>query len=74
MNVGMLWLDDERDRSLQEKVRRAAEYYQRKYGDMPQLCFVNQTAVAEGERVDQIDVVPAAYVLPHHFWLGMRES
>ena len=41
MKVGMLWVDTDRKRSLDEKVQRAAEYYQEKYGLMPDLCLVN---------------------------------
>ena len=32
MDTGMLWYDDDRQRTLEEKVRRAADYYRHKYG------------------------------------------
>ena len=47
MNVGMLWLDDDRKRSLDEKVNRAVEYYREKYGRMPEMCLVNKGMLAE---------------------------
>ncbi|MCA9874063.1 MAG: hypothetical protein H6659_00215 [Ardenticatenaceae bacterium] len=72
MNVGMLWLDDDRQRSLDEKVNRAAEYYQEKYGRSPELCLVNQKSLSEKKTVGHIEVQPAQTVLPHHFWLGMK--
>lgn len=72
MNVGMLWLDDDRNRSLDEKVSRAVEYYREKYGRMPELCLVNKTMLAEERLVGKVSVQPQAAILPHHFWVGMK--
>ena len=74
MDVGMLWLDDNRKRSLEQKVLRAADYYEVKYGRQPELCFVNQAALAEEMAVRSIQVKGVATVLPHHFWLGMSNG
>ncbi len=74
MNVGMLWLDDDRKRSLDEKVSRAAEYYREKYGRMPEMCLVNQGMLETEMRVGKVNVQPIANILPHHFWLGMKTS
>lgn len=72
MDIGMLWLDDDRQRSLDEKVNRAAEYYLEKYGRSPELCLVNNRSLNETKKVGQIEVQPAQTVLLHHFWLGMK--
>ena len=72
MNVGMLWLDDDRNRSLDEKVSRAVEYYREKYGRMPEMCLVNKEMLAEEKQVGKVCVQPLATILPHHFWLGMK--
>ena len=74
MNVGMLWLDDDRTRSLEEKVSRAVEYYREKYGRMPELCLVNTTMIPEETKVGKILVQPQSVILPHHFLVGMRAS
>ena len=71
MNVGMLWLDTDKSRSLDEKVLRAIEYYQDKYGRLPELCLVNSRVIAEAKSVGQVKVEAARTVLPDHFWLGM---
>ncbi|MCA9983458.1 MAG: hypothetical protein KDE09_09965 [Anaerolineales bacterium] len=71
MQIGMLWLDDDQKRPLEEKVERAAAYYQDKYGQTPTLCFVNAKAVAERTTIGRIDVRPAKHVMPSHFWLGV---
>jgi hypothetical protein len=74
MNVGMLWLDDDRNRSLDEKVNRAVEYYREKYGRMPEMCLVNKGMLAEEKQVGKVNVQPIANILPHHFWLGMKTT
>jgi len=71
MKVGMLWLDTDRKRSLDEKVRRAAEYYQEKYGLMPELCLVNSKVTVDEKKVGEVKIESAKSVLPNHFWLGM---
>lgn len=75
MNVGMLWYDDDKSRSLEEKVRRAADYYQRKYGRKPNLCLVNPQSGLNGKmaKVASVELKTAANVLPHHFWVGIAE-
>ncbi len=75
MNVGMLWYDDDKSRSLEEKVRRAADYYQRKYGRKPNLCLVNPQSGLNGKtaKVASVELKTAGNVLPHHFWVGVAE-
>lgn len=75
MNVGMLWLDTDAKRSLEEKVQRAVEYYRDKYGRAPELCLVNKQMLADSElKIGAVKVQPAKNVLPHHFWVGMGTS
>ena len=64
MNIGMMWLDDVKDRSLEEKVERAAAYYQQKYGHMPNLCMVSESSLAEDTVFGEIKVQPAKFVRP----------
>ena len=72
MQIGMLWLDDDKKRPLEEKVERAAAYYRDKYGQMPTLCFVNGQALADRVQVGRIEVRPVKHVMPSHFWLGVE--
>jgi hypothetical protein len=74
MNVGMLWLDDDKKRPLTEKVQRAADYYREKYGRFPELCLVNSQALSSERQVGKIKVQPARTVLRDHFWLGMQPN
>ena len=72
MQIGMLWLDDDKKRSFDEKVRRAVDYYQDKYGRLPDLCFVNKAMLPQEKRVGKVNVHPANHVMQHHFWLGVK--
>jgi len=72
MNIGMMWLDDDQRRSLEEKVQRAADYYSEKYGRLPELCLVNTKMLVGEKKIGKIEVKPVKTVLPYHFWLGMK--
>lgn len=72
MNVGMLWLDDDKHTTLEEKIERAAEYYQNKYGQSPDFCLVNQSMLEEEKKLGQIQVRPVQNVLRNHFWVGIQ--
>ena len=75
MDIGMLWLDDDKRRSFEEKVKRAADYYREKYGRFPELCLVNGAMLPdEKKKVGRIEVQLTQTVLPHHFWLGMKAN
>jgi len=74
MNMGMLWLDDDKQTSFEEKIRLAADYYKEKYGQTPDLCLVNQKMLAEEKRVDKIQVQPVHHVLINNFWVGVKNS
>lgn len=79
MEVGLLWYDADPRRSLADKVGRAAQRYQEKYGRWPNTCFVHPQAVegeaqkltcqANGARLE-VQVVPAPTTLLHHLWIG----
>jgi hypothetical protein len=74
MDIGMLWLDDDKRRSLEEKVQLAAAYYLNKYGQKPELCLVNKAMLAQEQRFGSIKVQPVQNIMPHYFWLGRRAS
>jgi len=72
MRVGWLWFDNDPGRSVEEKVRRAAERYREKFGRAPDTCYVHPQAIGEKElQCGPVRVVAARHVLLHHFWLGI---
>ena len=72
MKIGMMWLDDDKRRSLEEKISRAADYYEMKYGRSPNQCYVNTRTLVEKKAIGRLLVEPAATILPHHFWIGIQ--
>lgn len=74
MQVGMLWLDDDKKRPFDEKVRRAVDYYRDKYGRSPELCFVNQAMLPNEKKVGKVKVKTANHVRLNHFWLGVKAT
>jgi hypothetical protein len=74
MFAGMMWLDDDKGRPVEEKVRQAVAHYREKYGQQPELCLVNEGLVVDEMFVDDIAVRPVGHVLQHHFWVGVELS
>ena len=70
MITGMLWLDANKNRTLEEKVRRAIHYFEDKYGTLPGSCFVPEKTLANEINVANVPVVPAPNITPHHFVLS----
>lgn len=73
METGMLWFDNDSRSDLHTKVVRAADYYQRKYGKKPDVCFVHPSTVQESQPMDGIEIRRSQMVLPNHFWIGLLE-
>lgn len=74
MNSGLLWFDNDPKSDLQNKVNQAAEYYRKKYGKNPNLCFVHPSMlVQENLKTNQVALRAAPSMLPHHFWIGIED-
>ena len=81
MRVGWLWFDNDSNRTVEEKIKRAAERYREKFGRKPNTCYVHPQAIAGEEqgltcsvKDGTVRVVAARNILPHHFWLGVVAS
>jgi hypothetical protein len=74
MDIGMLWFDNSTDVDLQTKITRAADYYQRKYGQAATLCIVNPGTLGSATLpANRLEIRSAQSVLPNHFWIGVNE-
>jgi hypothetical protein len=86
MEIGMLWFDNDKGTSIPNKVKKAARYYQKKYGVSPDLCYVHPKTAkgANGKkksskngsqleqlRIGKIRVLKNKKILPDHFWIGV---
>ncbi len=75
MNTGMLWFDNDPKVDFVTKIQRATEYYQHKYGQKPDLCYVHPSMIGEKPtRNPGIEVQGNQMVLPNHFWLGIKTA
>jgi len=85
MDIGMLWFDNDRQGELDAKVKRAVAYYQKKYGQKPNLCFVNPcmlpTSGNGSQKVESpiktpagIEIRESKAMLPNHFWIGIHHQ
>jgi hypothetical protein len=78
MQVGLLWFDNDPHRGLTGKIEDAARHYQEKFGRLADTCYVNLLVFTNGPEMvatpsfanQDLRVVPAANILPHHFWVG----
>ena len=80
MDIGMLWFDNDKQVDLNVKVDRAVTYYQNKYGQKPNLCFVNPCMIPTNGKGDHaqnikgifktssgIEIRESQSMLPNHF-------
>jgi len=75
MVIGMLWFDNNSKIDLAAKIHQAAEYYQKKYGRRPNMCFVNPGTLGVDEyKANGIQLRTSRTVMPNHFWLGVNNS
>lgn len=79
MHTGMLWFDNS-NASLNTKIQRAVDYYQKKYEKAPDLCLVHPSMLRDDGRItatfvsDKITVRPYRPVLPGHIWIGIEDN
>ncbi len=72
MQTGMLWCDTDPRCDLATKIRRAAAYYNNKFGQKPNICYVHPSELPG--RVGQtsgIRVRPNSHLRPGHLWMGV---
>jgi hypothetical protein len=78
----MLWFDNSQT-ALNTKIRKAIDYYHKKYGRSPDLCLVHPSMLNDsnlgGEKsalnnTEGITVRPYRPVLPGHLWIGVEDQ
>lgn len=84
MDIGLLWFDNDPKTVLEEKIRRAAGRYHRKFGQPATLVQANAGTLGELSSLappfeielddTALKVVAAGNVLPHHFWVGVASE
>lgn len=68
VKTGWLWYDDDSKASLEDKVARAAQRYQTRFGRQPRLCYVHRSTLGDQALTcGRLLLRSAGYVLPNHF-------
>jgi len=74
MNAGMLWFDNDPRTDLITKLAQAADYFKRKYGYQPDVCFIHPTLASKMTDMPAGLAVKASQMIrPNYFWLGIHE-
>lgn len=75
MREGMLWYINDPKGELKTTVEKAVEFFQKKYGRVPLVCYVHPTAL-ESEFVakDAVKVLPNEMVIKNHIWLEFPQD
>lgn len=73
MKIGMLWYDDEKTRSLEEKITRAVAYYREKYGE-PNTCYIHPSAMNGIESVGGVALKARRETHVDNFWIGVSDE
>ncbi len=75
MKIGLLWYDADPKADLKAKIERAATYYAKKYGQVPNLCFVHPTMLPNGDPpAGLIAIRTHRFVRPNQFWIGVSQE
>jgi hypothetical protein len=72
MVIGLLWHDSS-DATLGEKVTAARARYEERFGRVPNVCYVNPSALPEGDvEIAGMMLRPAQHILRYHYWVGVE--
>ena len=75
MKTGLLWNDNDSTYDLIDRIERAAIYYQQKYGQRPDICFVHPSLLNSSNRQPyDIEVRPNRCIRPGQLWLGLQNT
>ena len=75
MKIGMLWFDNSQKTELADKILQAAEHYEVKYGQKPNLVYVHPSMFGVGDHeVKGIELRSLKEIRPHHLWIGVKND
>lgn len=74
MNIGMLWYDNDKKKTIEKKVQDAADYYAEKYGLVADVCFVHPSMIKENTQIGNIELQQNNHVTKNYFWVGRKNE
>ena len=80
MEIGLLWFDDSKRKTLETKVNEAKAAYcakSRFAGKSPDTCYVHPSMLQKGQKAIQLNgvqVAAATTIPPHYFFIGAESA
>lgn len=77
MNIGHLYFDNSKTKTIVEKINFFINMYKNKYGVTPNKCHVNKEEYEKNKEVLSemtIEVSPDLFILKEYFWLGVDKA
>ena len=77
MHTGMLWFDNDPRTTLSIKIQKAMDFYNKKFGRIPDLCLVHPSMLDSGQRqveLCKLVIRPYKPVMPGHLWIGVEDQ
>ena len=75
MRQGMLWYDNEKQKEMQEKISGAIAFFQSKYGQIPQACYVHPEELKSEILLDEkVKIQTNERMIKNHIWLEFPEE
>ena len=74
MQIGMLWQKSDKKQPLVDAIHDAMKHYESKYGERPDVAYVNPKDLDGTEKSCIIRVATNATVIRKHVWLGIERN
>ena len=77
MHTGMLWFDNDPRTTLSIKIQKAMDFYNKKFGRIPDLCLVHPSMLDSGQRqveLGKLVIRPYKPVMTGHLWIGVEDQ
>lgn len=77
MHTGMLWFDNDPKTTLTVKIQKAMDYYNKKFGRIPDICLVHPSMLDNDQKqfdMGKVTVRPYQPVMPGHLWIGVEDQ
>ena len=77
MHTGMLWFDNDPATTLSIKIQKAADYYRKKFGRVPDLCLVNPSMLEKDQKkleLGKLTIRSYRPEMPGHLWIGVEDQ
>ena len=77
MHTGMLWFDNDPKTTLSVKILKAMDYYNKKFGRIPDICLVHPSMLDGGQKqfeLGKLTIRPYQPVMPGHLWIGVEDQ